>query len=217
MTCHKIKKMINHSIDGELGHLEMNELKRHLEGCQDCQSFYHDVHMICTTAPKLNQQKPDKDLWPGIQKGITRVKPDSKFRLMARWKIPFLIPTPIVMSMLFMFFIISSGLYYLNNLGNSNMPHDYKSQMRERYHLEEVLYLSVIRELDASRQYVRQATNLDVSQVFHENLEIIESSIQECRESLAGEPDNLMARKFLVKAYRNKVDLLTREIQISGT
>ena len=53
-----------------------------------------------------------------------------------------------------------------------------------------------------------------IAEVFRKNLEIIDSSIIACRQTVLQEPENMDARNFLLAAYRDKVDFLEEMMEI---
>ena len=53
--------------------------------------------------------------------------------------------------------------------------------------------------------------------MFAGNLEVVDATIQACREAVRSEPDNVKARDFLFSAYREKVVLMGDLLEMNRT
>ena len=77
----------------------------------------------------------------------------------------------------------------------------------EGYYMKAIGSLS---EVFASQQ---GALVPEVAEMFARNLEVIDASIQACRQAVLEEPDDLQARNFLLAAYMEKVSFLNAALE----
>jgi hypothetical protein len=75
-------------------------------------------------------------------------------------------------------------------------------------------YKMAIKALWEAVSYQEGNLTPKVAEVFRKNLEIIDSSITDCRQTVLLEPENIDARGFLLAAYRDKVDFLQDMMEI---
>jgi tetratricopeptide (TPR) repeat protein len=64
-----------------------------------------------------------------------------------------------------------------------------------------------------------QKDNLDpqVAEVFRTNLELIDQSINACRQAVLNDPNDLESRKYLLAAYKEKANLLNEIMAVKDT
>ena len=74
MTCHKSRKYISRSIDGDLSERESARLEHHLGACGECRALQADLRKIVDGAARLETPEPSERVWLDIRAGLTREK-----------------------------------------------------------------------------------------------------------------------------------------------
>ncbi|KPL19211.1 MAG: hypothetical protein AMJ92_04165 [candidate division Zixibacteria bacterium SM23_81] len=76
MRCHKIKKLLDPFLDGELSEEKRQEVIDHLEGCSSCRQRLEALQEVETLSQQLTQAEPDEAYWqtflPRLREKITR-------------------------------------------------------------------------------------------------------------------------------------------------
>lgn len=76
MRCHKIKKLLNPFLDGELSQEKRREVIDHLEGCSSCRQRLEALHKVEALSQQLIQAEPDEAYWqtflPRLREKITQ-------------------------------------------------------------------------------------------------------------------------------------------------
>jgi hypothetical protein len=78
MRCHKIKKLLDPFLDGELSEEKRQEVIDHLEGCSSCHQRLEALQKVETLSHQLTQAEPDEAYWqtflPRLREKITRTE-----------------------------------------------------------------------------------------------------------------------------------------------
>jgi hypothetical protein len=227
MRCTKARRLINEAIDGTLPGNKSSDFHEHLEICSECKQIFEDFQGIAEQARNLSAPSPSDAVWLKIQAKLQATKkeeaetpqPQKKNWLSAIFYSPsfkYALATVLVVA------IIGGGIWFGLKPwkgrgvegGNGAMKYTLAKLDEAERHYQ--LAIKALNEAVAA-----QRGNLDpqAAEVFRENLEIIDSSIQACKQVIQKEPDNLKVRACLLDAYREKVDFLdaVMEMEKSGS
>ncbi len=221
MRCSKVKKLINAAIDGPLDSRSAAALEKHLETCPACRDLESEFRAVVGAASRLETPEPSEAAWAGIRSGISRstvlsgVPPGSRRRRADfGWGSPAL---RFAGAALLGIILIASGVFIGirlkgergvgPSLGDRTAATLAKLDEAEGYYMKAIESLS---EVFASQQ---GGLVPEVAEMFARNLEVIDASIQACRQAVLAEPDDLQARNFLLAAYMEKVSFLNSALE----
>ena len=71
-------------------------------------------------------------------------------------------------------------------------------------------------ELESSYRVRKVSFEPAVQATYDRGLDSLNASIQECRDSVQREPDNSLAREYLLAAYEQKAQVLTAALEYDG-
>jgi hypothetical protein len=78
MRCHKIEKLLDHFLDGEMSEEKRKEVIDHLEGCASCRQQLEALQKVEALSHQLTQAEPDEAYWqtflPRLREKITRTE-----------------------------------------------------------------------------------------------------------------------------------------------
>ena len=209
MRCTRARRWISDYIDGHLDVKKEAALRQHLESCPECQKVLEDLKNITERAHDLEEVSPSDQTWLGIKSRIeerTETAPEKRkwfdfLKVQPKWK-------HALSAALFLAIIsggVILGLRYGKGILGSTDPEQYTlSKLREA----ERHYQAAIRALDQAVSTKKGRLDPGIAKIFQAHLEVIDFSINACRQAVLTEPDNLEARNYLLDAYDVKLKLL---------
>ncbi len=215
MRCSKAKKLISDYVDNELKERESVHLEKHFRKCSDCRKLFEDFQNIAKSAQELDELKPSQDTWMKIRERLTpeeqkvfSLHPDKRGWfgfLFFPPKLKYVLSAFLVMAVIISAVVV--GQWYWDRMGilGKKDPMEYTLAKLDE---AEQHYKKAIKALWEAVSYQEGNLTPKVAEVFRKNLEIIDSSITDCRQTVLLEPANIEARSFLLAAYRDKVDFL---------
>lgn len=220
MRCSKAKKMISEYIDGELTREQEKFLQSHLKACPECHALAQELEAVVRQAKTLPTLSPSPSAWQKISTRIMEAEEKSHHPQKERrgWLWVLLSPAgrPYALATVAALLIIGVGLFIgLRQWGGPGLQAEEGSieytmaKLKEAQHHYE---LAVNALADAVRA---QNDGLDpqLAEVFRQNLETIDGTIQVCLTVIKEQPENLAARSFLLSAYREKVAVLNEMME----
>ncbi len=208
MKCSRAQKLINDYIDNLLESGQVQELKNHLEGCEECRDLLLDMESLVKNAGELHTLEPSEDLWPVIKREALK-----KNREILTQKKGFFSNFPIysrgpalAISTLLVIMLLIPVLYY--GLPYLRTPVDHGQTASNNFKLAEQQYQYAIEALDRSIESQHVELDPELAAVFRKNLAIIDESILICKKSIAEYPETSEANKLLLICYRKKIELL---------
>ena len=217
MRCSANKQRISDYVDNELNATESKMLKKHLDGCTECQKLYEDFMEIKSDARGLAEFSPSGQTWFKIASGIKEELKDGRKPVRVRQNRFVFSPNSLgwVVSAALLLVIIVGAVTILPKL----TPPATGSQQYVVSKLEEAeLYYQ--KAIDALWEAVSvQKENFDpqLFAVFQKNLTIIDESITACKEAVLSGPDSLDSRNFLLAAYKEKRSLLENMMVVGAS
>lgn len=224
MRCSAARKLISDYIDRSLKARQNVRLEQHLDICSDCKHLLKDLRTIVEGAKELEKPKPSEQTWLKIK---AKLRPEEqrvltfKSRKRAWFSLLFYPPKLkyALSSALLVAFIVGAVIIGLRNwvgkdfLGRKD-PQKYtlaKLDEAERH------YKMAIKALGEAVSAQEGDVDPQVAEVLKRSLEIIDSSIIACRQTILQEPENIDARNYLLAAYREKLDFLNEMMEIKQT
>lgn len=216
MRCSQARKLVNDYIDLRLNREQIGRLEQHLEACEGCRKLLGDMESIVHEAKQMERVSPSADLWPSIRESVTGKPRNMAFELpfksqfsdFFRFQKPFAFAVTALLAV-----IILSGLFYqdlplLQNMRVFNGRPDQQRIAMTHLRKAERHYRMAIAELNGAIFEKQGHIDPELSEMFKENLEIIDNSILACLNAVRRYPENLDAELYLIASYRKKIDLL---------
>lgn len=220
MKCQTAKKWISEYIDGELNAAKKVKLDEHCAQCANCKKLLGDFRTISTSAKELDTFSPPESTWRKIQEKMTAEEQEiltlapqkqSRFSLP---RLSYVLSAVLLVAFLSLVFIY--GPRYWS--GQAIVP-ELENQQYTLAKLEEAEHHYQLAIKALSEALMAQSEQLDpqVAEVFRTNLELIDQSINACRQAVLSDPNNIESRKYLLAAYKEKANLLNEIMAVKDT
>jgi hypothetical protein len=214
MKCADAQKWISESLDGELEAKRQAELKAHLEACPDCRSLAHDFAEIVRQAGNLNLPEPSPSLWPKVAASVRESfeeAPAARLRRKGGWGVlgninrwRFAAAAALTLVVVGAVVIRQASWRAVAVPAKENSAEYTLSKIREAQNY----YEKAIHSLSEAVMSQDSSLPPEIAEIFKSNLAAMDETIQACRQIIEGDPRNLVARAYLLTAYREKVDTL---------
>ena len=221
MRCSKAKRLISDYIDNDLKGRKSVRLEKHLDGCSSCRKTLDDFRKIAQNAGEWEELSPSQQTWlkirerltPGEQRVLTLLPQKRKWfgLLFVPPKLKYAFSAALLL--VCVAGVLTIGLRYgagIHILGKK----DSMSYTLAKLDEAEKHYKKAIEALWEAVSAQEGIMTPKIAEVFRKNLEIIDSSIIACRQTVLQEPKNIDARNFLLAAYRDKVGFLEEMMEI---
>lgn len=216
MDCREYQRLISAQLDGDMAPAEVIEAERHLASCARCTRVYNDLRIIVAEAQQLPPFAPDERLWLRLRaqcenENLVRTSP-KPIRTWAGWfQMPAWPKTAWATGVLAILVALSSvwifnGLRLVQKAPSPDANAEIQATNEVR--LAEQNYLQAIDSLQKITDSRMAQMDPALKSVLEDNLATIDYYIDKCRESVKNEPTNALAQRYLLEAYRKKVDLL---------
>ncbi len=213
MKCSVARQLISELVDGEMSPDREKDLRAHLDGCADCRQLFLDFQEIAREARDLPSLSPSPSAWQKIAAGLRTVQPEKAApEEKKRTWIPSLLLFPgwryALASLLAL--AIVGGLVISLKPWRREAPVEKGSFEYTLAKLEEAqsYYERAIAALNDAVQAQGNGLNPELAEVFKENIEAMDRTIQACQQMVVKDPNNLTTRAYLLTAYRDKVTFL---------
>jgi tetratricopeptide (TPR) repeat protein len=220
MRCRKANKLISSSIDGSMDSRSAAALEKHLASCPACREFAADLKAVVEAAPRLERPEPSEAAWTRIRSGIKESAAISPAPGKARfrpWALGWGSPALRFAGAAFVgLVLVASGVFLgirMKRDGAAMSLGDRADFTLAKLDEAEGYYLKAIESLNEAFASQQGALLPEVAEMFARNLEVIDVSIQACRQAVLAEPDDLRARNFLLAAYMGKVSFLNSALE----
>jgi len=214
MKCAIAREWISESLDGEIGTKRQAELKAHLEACPDCRALARDFTVIVGQARNLATPEPSPAVWPKVATAVREslgeaptVAPGRKGWLGVFWdKAAWRYAAAAALVLVIVGAVAIRRAPWRAEAGPAqrNSAEYTLSKLREA----QGYYEKAIQSLSEAVISRDSSLSPEIAEIFKLNLAAIDETIQACRQIIEGDPGNLMARAYLLTAYRGKVDAL---------
>jgi anti-sigma factor RsiW len=214
MKCSRAQEYISEYIDGILESGREETLRNHLEACAECRAFLGDFRTISGEAQNLEKLLPPDDVWLNIRARLREERSGARAEDSERRSLFSFMPSRLhfaVATAMGAVVVIASLLFY-SQPWNRGMPVEHAAMDRqtiEKLNEAEWHYQKAVEAL--TEVVTTQEGKLDpgVAEVFRVNLEIVNVSLEACRQAVQRAPRDLDAQFALMESYKQKVQLLT--------
>ncbi|MDH7511324.1 MAG: zf-HC2 domain-containing protein [Clostridiales bacterium] len=213
MKCSVARQLISDFVDGELSLGEEKALRSHLDVCAECEQLLSDFQKIAREARDLPSLLPSPSTWQKIAAGLRTVQfekaaPEERKRT---W-LPTLSLSPgwrYALAGLLALAIIG-GLVISLKPWRREAPVQKGSFEYTLAKLEEAqrYYEKAIAALNDAVETQENGLSPELAEVFKQNIEAMDKTIQACQQMVAKDPNDLTTRAYLLTAYREKVTFL---------
>lgn len=212
-------------LDGELSPAERARVDEHVASCAACRTVLDDLKAIVVTAPYYGGAEPKRDLWAGIQAGISEQKevPLAGRRATGNGR-RFSLGQLIAASLAFA--AIAGGTVYVavrpNAQVESPSPVAHNPSPAEPAAVSAVnssarageVYDAAVGDLERVLAEGRDQLEPRTLKVIEENLRIIDRAIAEARSAIASDPANAYLRSQVAANMRRKLDILRQATDV---
>jgi anti-sigma factor RsiW len=224
MRCRHAQKDISEYIDGALSAEREASLRRHLEGCAKCRAVLQDLQAIAGEAKELEKLLPPDRVWLKIRTELREKRAAAAGR-----SVRFAAPRPafsfasprfrLAFASSLTLLVIAAGLFYFQPW-HKPMPVEKAALERrtlDKLNEAEWHYQQAIKALSEAAAAQKGGLDPQLAQVFRANLEIVDASIQTCRQAVLRDPRDLRAQNALLLSYKDKVDILREMLEVSSS
>lgn len=223
MKCRKMKKLINEMIDEALPEKDKIKLDDHLRQCSDCCKLYNELNELVKAADKLKESSPSPQVWHNIQAGLSKSPlKEKKASQNIKEKIPFFIFSPVLRyglsAALVLFVLVGlTAILWLQKGGDSGLL----LTPEEKYTLAKLEeagrhYRKAVKALTEAVESRKDELDPQVLASLQANLELIDASIEACKQAVLDQPQNIEAQNYLMAAYKKKVELLDNMVSMKS-
>ena len=200
MRCEEFEVHAARWLEGE----RTAEAANHLQSCTRCSTRMADLELIVSAAATLPELNPPERLWTSLRgqlerEGLLRERKNLAERL--REFLPAAPRTALATA------AISALAAVLLVLPQSPIPQDSQDRAETAaWNLARVHeQLASAEAQTAADAHLRDP---EVVASYHQNLALVNDLIGECRKKVDEDPNDELARQYLVTAYQQKADLL---------
>ena len=178
----------------ELGQISSEEFELHLKDCNFCQQEITSDQRLLDTAATLNENKTVPSLWPEIEKKL--VKTQSRFQLTQ-------IPGHFIKIAATILIGISMILFF-GRKTEINQNSILSASALQKVEQQEDAYVRSIEHLERVAAVKMESFDLNLSLLYRDKLETIDSQIARCQDALQDNPANTHIRRYLLAALDDK-------------
>lgn len=220
MKCQTAKKWISEYIDGDLDAANKARLDAHCAQCASCKKVLEDFQTISESAKELDSYSPPESAWRKILEKMTSEEQEVHSlapHKQSRFGFPRLsYVLSAVLLAAFVSLVIIYGPRYWS--GRAAIPGlENKSYTLAKLEEAEHHYQLAIKALSEAAMAQNEKLDPGVAEVFRTNLELIDRSINACRQAVINNPTDIESRKYLLAAYKEKTDLLNDIMAVEDT
>jgi anti-sigma factor RsiW len=214
MNCREYQFSISAQVDGDVSAAEVVEAERHQASCEQCAGVYRDLRTLVSEAQALPLFEPDQRVWTRLKAqceadGLIHTAPSPWRSWLDRIPIPSGPRLAMASAALVVVVMLASFLAYRGLQTTSTRQSAEAIQAENEVRRAEDSYLQAIESLEKISQARMASMDPAVRGVLEDNLATIDYYIDKCLETVKNEPSDALAQRYLLEAYRKKVDLLT--------
>jgi len=213
-ACRLLDRELAAYLEGE----ERPKLVAHIQECSFCYSMLADLEAIRLASNQLALEEPPPRIWTGIRasliaEGIIRQPGVSWRRWFERWPGWAGLYNPIAVAALVCLMVLGIGLLRVPSTRVSAPP------AASRVDLSDVDLAGAAAAVGPmeTTYHVRAASfEPSVKETYQKSLDSLDGEIRECLHSVQQEPDNSLAREYLLAAYQQKAYVLQSALNVEG-
>ena len=213
-ACRLLDRELAAYLEGE----ERPKLVAHIQECSFCYGMLADLEAIRLASNQLALEEPPPRIWTGIRasliaEGIIRQPGVSWRRWFERWPGWAGLYNPIAVAALVCLMVLGIGLLRVPSTRVSAPP------AASRVDLSDVDLAGAAAAVGPmeTTYHVRAASfEPSVKETYQKSLDSLDGEIRECLHSVQQEPDNSLAREYLLAAYQQKAYVLQSALNVEG-
>lgn len=215
MRCRLAKKHISEYVDGALEAGRLPALKAHLAGCAACRAILDDLREIAGQAKDLAPLVPPDRVWLKIRAGLRERRAASqespaRFPALSRPRYGFRFAAASAAALL----LVAGGLLVFQPWKPGLTPLDAEKAALNQKTMDKLseaewYYNQAIKALREAVESQRGSLDPEVAVVFDANLQIVDASIEACRQAVRRDPRDIRTQNALLASYGEKVQILT--------
>ena len=217
MKCEKAMGLISEYIDGNLDHRHVDSLKQHLDRCVECRSVQADFQKIVEEAQDLETLDPPESGWAEIQRELenSRQKVWEKSVKKNRHVLPIFKPAWVLGSVVLLVVLIGTLTFGPAILKKApSLEGDGQKVAFAKLVEAENHYQLAIKAMGEALAASQKNMAPETFKVFQDNLELINVSLNACKQAILEDPDNIDSRRYLLTVYKQKADLLSQMVSL---
>jgi hypothetical protein len=213
MNCAKAARWTSEYADGVLDAGRSARLERHLESCPACRELLRDFRVMARDAQRLDVPKIPAQAWTRIR---ARLRDGAAVPLGD--KRPAFAVSPFggrrfafAAASLALTVIAAGVLFFSLRKGRDLViagPDQQEQRTLAKLDEAERYYELAVKSLSEALAGEKGKLSPEVAEMFEKNLEVVDATIQACRQAVRSEPDNVQARDYLLAAYKEKIVLM---------
>jgi len=211
-------RLLDQELAAYLEGQERPKLVAHIRECSFCYSMLADLEAIRSASSQLALEEPPPRIWRGIRASliaeeIIRQPGVSWRRWFERWPGWAGLYNPIAVATLGCLMVLGIGLLRVPSARVSAPP------TASRVDLSDVDLAGAAAAVGPmeTTYHVRAASfEPSVKETYQKSLDSLDGEIRECLHSVQQEPDNSLAREYLLAAYQQKAYVLQSALNVEG-
>jgi len=204
MNCRDAGEQIDAYLDGLLPDQESERIESHLADCRACRQEVLELRAILDDAAALPETlRPERDLWPGIEKKMEPVSAKHLEPAGRRW---------LGFAAAVLVFLMAGYVLFMMKPGSA--PPGTRNLLKEISHAD-AEYSRAKNDLMTMLQDSKGNLDQETSCVIEENLVVIEDAIEEIRTALAADPCNSRLQHRLAETRQQGLRLIALSVRLS--
>jgi len=223
--CHQFDLELAAYLQGE----EQPQLAAHVQECPFCYSVLADLEGIRLASSELTTEEPPARLWANIRaslmaEGIIRPSGASWRRWSWGWLTAAWLHNPVAVAALGCLLVLGIGLMKSPRFGilgsgfarvaRTSNPESRDTNPGEWSSVTDVA--GALNPMETSYQASALSLEPSVKETYQKSLDSLDGEIRECLKSIKQEPDNSLAREYLLAAYEQKARVLESALYLEG-
>jgi len=212
-------------VDGELSPSAHTAMKEHIAGCAECRVIVGELQGVKERAALLPNTPPRMDLWDGVAARLADARTARVTPLRHRASRRFAFTMPQLAAAGIALMVMSGGLVWLAERGDSRAdvpavsasarpgvegaPSTASGRV-ENASTTDAPYEGAVDDLERTLDQGRDRLDPETIRVLEQNLETIDTAIDQCRRALEADPANAYLNNHLATARQRKLALLRR-------
>ena len=213
MNCAKAARLTSEYADGILDAGKSARLERHLESCSACRELLRDFRAMARDARRLDAPKIPAQAWTRIRARLRdgaavplgEKRPAFATSPFGGRRFAFAAATLALM-------VVAAGAFFFSLRKGRELVVSWPNQQEQRTlaKLDEAerYYELAVKSLGEALAGEKGRLSPGGAEMFEKNLEVVDATIQACRQAVRSEPDNVQAREYLLAAYNEKIVLM---------
>jgi hypothetical protein len=213
MNCAKAARWTSEYADGALDAGKSARLERHLESCPACRELLRDFRAMARDARRLDAPKIPAQAWTRIR---ARLRDGAAVPLGD--KRPAFATSPLggrrfafAAASLALMVVAVAALFFSLRKGKDLVvegPDQQEQRTLAKLDEAECYYELAVKSLGEALAGEKGRLSPEVAEMFEKSLEVVDATIQACRQAVRSEPDNVQTRDYLLAAYKEKIVLM---------